>query len=123
MCIDMALSKREKFVYLSTSVATSPMLAKLSQHDRTNVLRRMCPKLGIATIQNKEVIDIFTECSNLRYQFGTALLEVISNEEFRKVRETVLDDPIFVEKAITQIENNPELLEKISKMLKDKNLI
>lgn len=116
-----SLTDRELFLYISTSLAFSPLLVGLEKNVKTSILKKVCKEFeNLQYISNKDVYEIFHAVELLRTPLGLALNKHIDSKSKSIATETVLSNPDLIEQTIKQIQNNPELIKLVQKTLQEK---
>lgn len=115
-----SLTNRELFIYISTSLATSPLLEGLDQDTRQLILRKVCGEFKNMTITNGDVYEIFHAIENLNTKLGLALNKHIDVKSLSIVRDKILSKPELISQSMKLIEDNPDLIKSIQKTLSNK---
>lgn len=114
------LTDRELFIYISTSLATSPLLNGLDKSTRTQILKKVLEEMNLNYISNGDVYEIMMTIELFRERLGLALNKVLDVASLSTIRNNVLSNPDLISQSMKMIEENPELISKIQKVLSEK---
>lgn len=117
---ESTITDRELFIYISTSLAVSPLLGDLDKTARTVILKKVLKEMGITYISNSDVSQIMQTIELFRERLGLALNKVLSVNENAIIRQQILSSPDLIKQSMKMIEENPELISKIQKVLSEK---
>lgn len=117
---ETGLSSREAFIYIATSLATSPLLDGIDKIEKTVILKKVCKEMDLPFISNGDVYQIMHTVELFREKLGLALNKVLDVKTLDIARNNILSNPELVKQSMKLIEDNPELVKKIQKTLSEK---
>ena len=117
---ESTMTDRELFIYISTSLAVSPLLGDMDKTARTVILKKVLKEMNLNYISNGDVTQIMQTIELFREKLGLALNKSLSVDELGIIREQLLSSPDLIKQSMKLIEENPELIKKIQKVLSEK---
>ena len=115
-----SITTRELFIYIATSLSVNPLLDGLEKNTRTEILKKVCKEMNLTSISNADIYQIFHTIELYRTDLGLALNKVLDTKSLDILRTEVLSKPDLIAQSMKMIQDNPDLITKIQKVLSEK---